>query len=122
MPDLINEQRHLPVLLELFQTMEDQFELNEKENSYVLTMSGKGENFKSFVKNQIETATLNGSELPISQSDLKINEVNIEIKIDEESKTSSLSTQALQVIKTKHPLINKSHETITTLINKQKDI
>ncbi|MGP4072967.1 DUF6612 family protein [Piscibacillus sp. B03] len=85
LPELIEKQRHLPVLIELFQTMEDQFELKKGDEYATLVMNGEGEDFQSYVKNQLETATFGGSELPIKEAQLDVKEVKVEIVINQDT-------------------------------------
>ncbi|SEQ86419.1 DUF6612 family protein [Piscibacillus halophilus] len=93
LPEHIQNQRHLHVLLDYFAEFKDQFEIKRDDQQFVLSLSGNGEDFQSYVKNQIETSALGSSELPIEESELKINEVNININIDQESyEVASIST------------------------------
>ncbi|GEL77929.1 DUF6612 family protein [Tenuibacillus multivorans] len=83
--NLIKEQRHLSTLLGQLKQFEDQMTLEENGEQMILTLSGQGDEFQSYVYNQLMTSSIEGAQLPIEEQNIVVDAVEFNIVANQES-------------------------------------
>ncbi|RPF50276.1 DUF6612 family protein [Aquisalibacillus elongatus] len=90
--DLMKNQRHLPTILNRMQELQDDMTVEEQENGYVLNLTSEGEDYQSYVFEQLTTSALGAEELPIEEGNIDVQEVSIEVEINGDYQVQALNT------------------------------